>query len=105
MVIPFLKTPALAIVYLQNPRERFWGVVLALDATGLMMQGTDLDSFDSWVGQVVAGDQVGATTVFFPMLRVEKVFVDTASGAAPSLGEQFQRRVGRSVLEYFGGVS
>ena len=75
------------------------------ELVGVVLVGTDLDSFDSWVGQVVAGDQVGATTVFFPMLRVEKVFVDTASGAAPSLGEQFQRRVGRSVLEYFGCVS
>jgi hypothetical protein len=43
--------------------------------------------------------------VFFPMLRVEKVLVDAPSGAAPSLADQFARRVGRTVSEYLGGGS
>ncbi len=102
MILPFLKPPAVAILYLQNPRERFWGVVRALDATGIVVEGVDLESFDSWVGQIAAGEEASATTVFFPMLRVEKVLVDAASGAAPALADQFSRRIGRSVIDYLG---
>ena len=49
MVIPFLKPPASVIAYLQNPRERFWGIVRHLDATGIVIEGIDLNSFDEWV--------------------------------------------------------
>ena len=105
MVIPFIKTPAMAIVYLQNPRERFWGLVRGIDATGLVVQGTDLVSFDTWVAQAAAGDDVSATTVFFPMLRIEKVLLDTSSGSAPSLSAQFEKRAGRSIKEYLDAES
>jgi hypothetical protein len=56
MILPFLRPPAVAVLYLQNPRERFWGVVRALDATGIVIEGVELESFDSWVGQITAGD-------------------------------------------------
>lgn len=105
MILPFLRPPAVAVLYLQNPRERFWGVVRALDATGIVIEGVELESFDSWVGQITAGEEASATTVFFPMLRVEKVLIDSASGAAPSLADQFARRVGRSVIDYLGSRS
>jgi hypothetical protein len=99
MVIPFLKPPAIVIVYLQNPRERHWGVVRSLDATGIVIQGTDLDGFDDWVRQVAAGGDVPRPSIiFFPLARVEKVLVDAPSGAAPSLAEQFARRVGKPLI-------
>lgn len=101
MVIPFLKPPAVVIVYLQSPRERFWGVVRFLDATGIVVQGTDLNSFDDWVRQVASeGEGAAPSTVFFPLLRVEKVLVDAPSGAAPSLAQEFERRIGRPVLSF-----
>ena len=102
-VLPFLKPPAVVIVYLQNPRERYWGVVRALDATGVVLQGTDLNSFDDWVRQVGSGDPHEASTVFFPLNRVEKVLVDAPAGSAPSLQQQFEARVGRPLLSYLGG--
>ena len=103
MVLPFLKPPAVVIVYLQAPRERYWGVVRALDATGVVLQGTDLDSFDDWVRQVAAGEpNQEPSTVFFPLHRVEKVLVDAPAGAAPSLQQQFESRLGRTLLSYLG---
>jgi hypothetical protein len=102
LVLPFLKPPAVVIVYLQNPRERYWGVVRALDATGLVLQGTDLNSFDDWVRQAGAGEAQEASTVFFPLARVEKVLVDAPAGPAPSLQQQFESRVGRPLLSYLG---
>ena len=102
MVIPFLKPPAVVIVYLQNPRERFWGIVRHLDGTGLVVQGIDLNSFDEWVGEATRGK--GGTrlsTVYYPLLRVEKVLVDSSTEEIPSLAEQFERRVGRPPVEFF----
>jgi len=101
MLLPFLKPPAVVIVYLQNPRERFWGVVRGLDATGIVLRGSDLSTFDDWVGRVAAG--IGGpepSVVFFPLARVEKVLVDEAAGGAPSLAQKFEQRVGRSLVSY-----
>ncbi len=104
MLIPFLRPPAVVIVYLQNPRERFWGIVRHLDATGLVVQGLDLNSFDAWVSEIVrGGSRAPLSTVYYPLLRVEKVLVDSAGGDVPSLAEQFERRVGRSLHDYVGG--
>jgi hypothetical protein len=103
MVIPFLKPPAVVILYLQSPRERYWGVVRHLDGTGIVLQGMDLDSFDAWLRQIAAGDEpVQLSTLFFPLLRVEKVLVDAPTGSAPSLAGQFEARVGRPLMQFLG---
>jgi len=104
MLLPFLKPPAVVIVYLQNPRERYWGLVRALDATGIVVHGGDLGSFDAWIAQVSAEDAgPEPSTLFFPLLRVEKVLVDEPAGDAPSLAQRFQRRTGRALVEFLGG--
>ena len=101
MMIPFLKPPASVIAYLQNPRERFWGIVRHLDATGIVIEGIDLNSFDEWVGGIARGEPGSRlSTVYFPLLRVEKVLVDSATGEVPSLAEQSERRIGRSLVEF-----
>jgi hypothetical protein len=105
VIIPFLKPPAVVIAYLQTPRERFWGIVRHLDATGIVIQGIDLDSFHDWVRHIVEQREAPhLSTVFFPLLRVEKVLVDASSGSAPSLAEQFERRVGQSLLAFLDGL-
>jgi hypothetical protein len=96
-----LHAGSVVIAYVQNPRERFWGVVRSLDATGLVIEGIDLNSFDDWVRQVAEGGHgLSLSTVFFPLLRVEKLLLDDDSDSAPSLCRRFERRVGRSVLEF-----
>ncbi len=103
---PFVDPPAVVIVYLQNPREHHWGLVRSLDATGIVIQGTDLEGFDDWVRQVAAGSGGGAlSTVFFPLMRVEKVLVDASSGSAPSLAEQFEKRVGKPLAAFLDNLS
>ncbi|MFQ5878011.1 MAG: hypothetical protein ACE5JH_10045 [Acidobacteriota bacterium] len=100
MIVPFLKPPVTVIAYLQNPRERFWGLVRHLDGTGVVIQGVELNSFDDWVrGVAQGGSGPQASTVFYPLIRVEKLLVDTRGGQIPSLSEQFERRVGRPVAE------
>ncbi len=93
---------SIVIAYLQAPKERFWGVLLSLNATGLTLRGMDLGSFDDWMQQVARGDEpsIGLTTTFFPMARIEKLILDETTGSALSFSDQFLARVGRSVKEY-----
>ena len=100
-VLTFLQPPSVVVVYLQAPRERYWGVVRGFDAAGLLLQGTDLNSFEDWLRQVVAREpNSGPSTMFFPMARIEKILIDEPSGEAPSLAQQFERRVGRTLIAH-----
>lgn len=100
---PSLGPGAIVVAYLQNPRERFWGVVRSLDVTGLVVEGIDLGSFDDWVRQVAEGGQgLSLSTVFFPLPRVEKLLLDADGGAVPSMAAQFERRVGRPLRDVMG---
>jgi len=93
---------SIVVTYLREPKERFWGVLLALNQTGLTMRGMDLDSFDDWTRQVARAEEpsIALTTMFFPMQRIEKVILDETTGSALSFSDQFHSRVGRTVKEY-----
>jgi len=98
-----LRPGSVVIAYIQNPRERFWGVLRSLDPTGLVIEGIDLNSFDDWVRQTAEGGEgLSLSTVFFPLLRIEKLLLDDDNGSVPSLSQQFERRVGRTVREFTG---
>ena len=89
------------LAYLRDPHEKLWGVLRSLDASGIVIEGIDLGSFDDWVSQIERGEEsvVGPSVVFLPMNRIERILLDRTSGDLPSLGERFFRRVGRSVQE------
>ena len=93
---------AAVILYLKEPKERFWGVLRSLDATGVAVLGVELQSFDDWVRQVAdrASPDITASLVFFPLLRLEKILLDMPSGEIPSLVGSFESRTGRKLLEY-----
>jgi methylmalonyl-CoA/ethylmalonyl-CoA epimerase len=89
------------LVYLREPSEKLWGILRRLDASGLMLEGIDLSSFDDWVAQIERGEEsvVGPSVLFVPTPRLEKVLLDRSSGKLPSIAERFHRRIGRSVQE------
>lgn len=100
-VVPFPGPRSIVIAYLQNPRDRFWGVLRSMDAIGIVIQGVDLNSFDDWVRQIgEGGEGLSPSTVFFPLARVEKILADSDDGVVPSLARQFEKRVGRTLLEF-----
>lgn len=89
------------LVYLREPQEKMWGILRRLDASGLVIEGIDLTSFDDWIAQIERGEDsvVGPSVLFVPSLRLEKVLLDRASGKLPSLAERFRARTGRSVQD------
>lgn len=91
------------LVSLQNPREKFWGVVLSVRASGITVRGIDLNSFDDWSRGVAKGEgDMGLSTTFFPIHRVERVTLDETVGSVLSLTETFEARVGQDVWTFLG---
>ncbi len=58
--------------------------------------GIDLSSFDDFVSQVLhpEGERMGLPTLFFPMLRMERIALDEPRGSIPSLAEMFEKKSG-----------
>jgi hypothetical protein len=95
---------ALVIVHLVNPTEKFWGVLQELGVAGVMLRGINVSSFDDWMAQAVRpGEQsLGLSTMFVPLFRVERIFLDEAVGEVESYRQRFLGRVGVPVERYLG---
>jgi hypothetical protein len=89
------------LLTLHTPREKFFGVLLKLAATGVALRGVPLESLDDLARQLRSGERAGASILFFPMHRVERMELDAAVGELPSLGTSFAAKAGRTVEEVF----
>jgi hypothetical protein len=85
---------ALVIVTLSNPREKFWGMILALAPEGLSLSGAELASFEDLAMMVKEGEPFTPAVVFFPMHRIERVELDLPDGSLPSLSQRFFAKTG-----------
>jgi hypothetical protein len=84
----------LVIVTLANPKEKFWGSLLALAAEGVSLCGIELASFDDLVAMLKEGEPLSSGVVFFPMHRVERMDLDLPDASLPSLSQRFTTRTG-----------
>lgn len=84
----------MVVVTLGNPRDKFWGMVLALGAEGLSLSGIELASFEDLILMVKDGDAVTPAVVFFPMHRIERIELDLPDGNLPSLSQRFSAQTG-----------
>ncbi len=101
---PALRADETVLAYLREPLEKLWGVLRRLDAAGLVLEGIDLTSFDDWVAQIERGEEsiVGASVMFIPTPRMERILLACPSGRLPAMADRFRRRTGRSVQEVLG---
>ena len=95
---------ALVILNLINPKEKFFGLLTALSPAGITVRAINLDSFDDWVRQVARGEEsnLDLITMFVPLFRVERVFLDEPSGAIKSYAQRFEDAVGTPLANYLG---
>jgi hypothetical protein len=91
--VPF-SPGAVVIATLCNPREKFWGMILALAAEGLSLSGAELASFEDLTVMVRDGEPFTPAVVFFPMHRIERVELDLPDGGLPSLSQRFKAKTG-----------
>ncbi|MGE0640532.1 MAG: hypothetical protein AB7G12_15545 [Thermoanaerobaculia bacterium] len=95
---------ALVVVHLANPTEKFWGVLEVLEAVGVTFRGINLDSFEEWMTEMARREpgNLGLATMFVPLFRVERIFLDEPVGAVESYRERFERRVGQPIEAFVG---
>jgi hypothetical protein len=96
---------ALVLVNLVNPKEKFFGVLRALSAAGVTMRAINLDSFDDWIHQIARGEEdqdIELITMFVPLFRVERIFLDEPAGAVKSYAQRFESVVGRPIRDHLG---
>jgi hypothetical protein len=96
---------AVVLVTLNDPREKYWGAVLAVTPAGLAMRGMDLNSFEDFIRQINNGEEVSPHVVFFPMHRVERMEADVRDGEIPSMQERFEAKTGRRCMAMFTGTA
>jgi hypothetical protein len=95
----------IVVVTLGNPRDKFWGMILALAPEGLSMSGIELASFEDFVPMVKDGEQFSPAVVFFPMHRIERVELDLPDGGLPSLSQRFASKTGMEPAELLGAYA
>lgn len=96
---------ALVIVHCRDPREKMWGVLLRLDAVGLVVRGLDLESVEDWLRQERSGEDrlIAPSTCFVPTHRIARVDLDESGTAVDSYGDRYAEACGRDVREALMG--
>ncbi|HEX6904734.1 MAG TPA: hypothetical protein VF789_33815 [Thermoanaerobaculia bacterium] len=99
-----IRPGSLVIVHLVNPTEKFWGVLQELGVAGVMLRGINVSSFDDWMAQASRQEDqsLGLSTMFVPLFRVERIFLDEAVGMVESYRQRFEKRVGVPVERFLG---
>jgi hypothetical protein len=94
----------MVVVTLGNPRDKFWGMILALAPKGLSLSGIELASFEDLVVMVKDGEPFSPAVVFFPMHRIERIELDLPDGSLPSLSQRFSAKTGLDPSKVLGAA-
>jgi hypothetical protein len=105
-----IRAGAIVIAHLINPNEKLWGLLQEIGVAGVFLRGINVATFDDWMVQASRkGEQtLGLVTMFVPLFRVERIFLDEAVGVVESYRQRFRRQVGIDVEHYLigeGGVT
>ena len=103
-MIEGFDTSSLVVVNLVNPKEKFFGALRSLSAAGVTMRAINLDSFEDWIRQIAKDEDtdIDMFTMFVPLFRVERIFLDEPAGAIRSFAQRFEDVTGRSIHDYLG---
>ena len=96
----------LVVVVVTAPRQNIWGSILVLETAGIAVRGIDLAPWEDVLALVNRGHagQVALDTRFFPMHRIEQMYLDEASSGVPSLGQVFKERTGLDPMEFLADM-
>jgi hypothetical protein len=99
--MPAFEEGSAAVLYLNDPKEKIWGLVVSVSAAGVVLRGMRLDSFEDWLRQEAKNDEelLGLVTCFYPLPRIERLEEDRSVGSVVSYSQRFVEAVGRTVQE------
>ena len=89
------------VATLADPREKFWGRLLAIDLRGAVVCGIPLDSFEDFARQLRAGEAAVPMVIFFPMHRLQSIEEERGDGALPSLSDRLRQQTGLKLDKMF----
>ena len=97
-----MQPGSIVILHLASPTEKYWGLLESIAVYGLTLRCLNVESFDDWTRSVASEEapSLGLATIFFPMSRVERMFLDERVGEVESMSDFFEQRVGRTVETY-----
>jgi hypothetical protein len=100
-------TGSFVVLFLHTPKQKIWGQLQDLGAAGVVVRGLDLAVFDDWMRQEARGEaaQIGLTTTFYPLMRVERMEIDETIGCVAGYVDRFRDAVGREAEEVLRGNS
>ncbi len=92
------------VLYLQEPKEKIWGLLVSITAPGVVVRGIDIAVFDDWMRQEARAAEplIGLVTAFYPIHRLERMEKDETVGPLLSYADRFFEETGRTVLEASG---
>lgn len=104
--IPF-ASGQLIVMVLREPKERLWGRLLGLEASGVALRGVELTPWEEILSLVKRGeqDQVALGTRFIPMHRIESLYLDEPSSGVESLACEFRQRTGVDPEEFLADLA
>ena len=93
---------AIVVLYLAEPREKYWGKLQDLTTVGVFLRGIELSAVEDWARELArdTGVSMAPSSLFFPLRRVEKIYVDESVGPVRSTGTAFREISGHSAEEY-----
>lgn len=99
--LPSIVKNTVIMVYLVNPREKVWGLLIDLAPAGVWLRGMDLNSFDDWLRSLClpVDQRLSPSIGFYPLARVEKILVEDAADGAGSLDARCLARTGRRLRD------
>ena len=89
-----MENGSIIILNLQDPKEKIVGKLLSISPSGITIKGVDVNSFSDWTKQFTQRQPttiIFPTTVFFPMHRVVRCYLDENMGDVPSFSSQLRR--------------
>ena len=97
-----MKEGSIVVMHLVEPSEKYWGKLETLSAAGATIRGINLHSFEDWLRELASGEppSLDLATIFFPLRRVERIFLDEPVGMIESMAQRFEQRAGRKLDDY-----
>ena len=96
----------IVLVSCSGPREKFWGVLLALTAVGATVRAVPLDACEDWLRQHTneGPSMIGPVTIFLPAHRLERIEIEESSEAVECFADRFRRIARRNPVEALMGT-
>jgi len=102
-----MKQGSIVVMHLVEPSEKYWGKLETLSAAGATVRGINLHSFEDWLREIANEEppSLGLATIFFPLRRVERIFLDEPVGMIESLAQRFEQRAGKAVEDHLAELA